>query len=57
MFEFLQRPEVVRQLVAAKALEGVSSAEITSPTLKVNWDALLRDLEDTTARLNAIFLR
>ena len=57
LFEFLQRPEVVRQLVAAQALEGVSSAEITSPTLKVNWDALLRDLEDTTARLNAIFLR
>ncbi|MEI8044359.1 MAG: extracellular solute-binding protein [Verrucomicrobiota bacterium] len=57
LFEFLQRPEVVRQLVAAQALEGVSATENASPTLKVNWDTLLRDLEDTTARLNAIFLR
>ena len=24
---------------------------------KVNWDALLRDLEGTTAKLNTIFLR
>jgi len=27
------------------------------PTLKVNWDILLRDLEPSTASLNEIFLR
>ena len=30
---------------------------ISAPTLNVDWDALLRDLESTTARLNQIFLR
>jgi hypothetical protein len=44
-------------LMAAKALEGVSTSEVSTPTLKVNWDALLRDLEGTTATLNQIFLR
>jgi len=57
LFEFLQRREVVEQLVAAHALEGASAHEITVSTLKVNWDTLLRDLEDTTIKLNAIFLR
>jgi hypothetical protein len=57
LYEYLQRPEVVRQLVAAQALEGVSSNEVSVTTLKVNWDALLRDLESTTATLNRIFLR
>ena len=57
LYEYLQRPEVVRQLVAAQALEGVSASEVSVPTLKVNWDALLRDLESTTATLNRIFLR
>ncbi len=57
LFEYLQRPEVVRQLVAAHALEGISSSEVTTPTLKVNWDALLHDLEKTTATLNIVFLR
>jgi iron(III) transport system substrate-binding protein len=55
--EYLQRPEVVRQLVAAHALEGLFPSEVTVPTLKVNWDALLRDLEGTTAELSRIFLR
>ncbi len=57
LFVFLQQREVVEQLVAAHALEGASAQEIAIPTLKVNWDALLRDLEDTTTRLNTIFLR
>ena len=57
LYEFLQQPEVVRQLVTACALEGVSANEVAVPTLKVNWDALLRDLEGTTAKLNTIFLR
>ena len=57
LFEYLQRREVVQQLVAAQALEGHSGSEVTSPTLKVRWDALRRDLEGTTAELNRIFLR
>lgn len=57
LFEYLQRPDVVRQLVAARALEGASVKEISTPTVKVDWDALLRDLESTTAMLNQTFLR
>jgi iron(III) transport system substrate-binding protein len=57
LFEYLQRREVVEKLVAAKALEGVSAGDVSVPTLKVDWDALLRDLESTTAKLNTFFLR
>ena len=57
LFDFLQRPEIVKQLVAAYALEGISMGEVKEPTLKVNWGELLKDLETTTAKLNAIFLR
>ncbi len=57
LFMFLQRPEVVDQLVAAKALEGVSANAVTTPTLMVDWDALLREMEPATATLNKIFLR
>jgi iron(III) transport system substrate-binding protein len=57
LFEYLQQPEVERQLVAAHALEGLGASEVSVPTLKVDWNALLRDLEAITARLNSIFLR
>jgi hypothetical protein len=57
LFEYLQRPDVVGQLVAARALEGASAKEVSAPTLKVDWNALLRDLESTTKKLNEIFLR
>jgi iron(III) transport system substrate-binding protein len=57
LFEFLQSREVVERLVAAKALEGASSTATTVPTLRVNWPALLQDLEPTTAILNQIFLK
>jgi iron(III) transport system substrate-binding protein len=57
LFDYLRRREVVQQLVTAHALEGLSPSEVLIPTLKVNWDALLRDLEGTTACLNTIFLR
>jgi iron(III) transport system substrate-binding protein len=57
LFEFLQRREVVARLAAAHALEGISVNDVPMRTLQVNWDALLRDLEDTTAKLNQIFLR
>jgi len=57
LFEYLQQREVVQQLVAVHALEGLSAGVVSTPTLKVEWDALLRDLDSTTARLNTFFLR
>jgi iron(III) transport system substrate-binding protein len=57
LFEFLQQRVVVERLVSARALEGVSMSEVAIPTLKVNWESLLRDLEPATAKLNEIFLR
>ena len=57
LFEYLQRPRVVDQLVAAKALEGASATEVSFPTLKVDWEALLTDLEGSTKNLNQMFLR
>jgi iron(III) transport system substrate-binding protein len=57
LFEYLQDRHVVQQLVAAKALEGISAGEVTVLTLKPDWPAMLRDLDSTTATLNKIFLR
>ena len=57
LLEYLQQRDVVQELIAAHALEGFSASVVSTPTLKVNWDALLRDLEGTTAELNRIFLR
>jgi iron(III) transport system substrate-binding protein len=57
LFDALQRPAVLERLVAGKALEGASGAGLEATSLKVDWDALLRDLASTTAKLNEIFLR
>jgi len=57
LLEYLQQRDVVQELIAAHALEGFSANAVSTPTLKVNWDALLRDLDSTTARLNSLFLR
>ncbi len=57
LYQYLRRREVVQQLVAAKALEGISTSDVTTPTLKVDWDALIRDVDPATATLNKIFLR
>jgi len=57
LFEYLQKGDVVRELIAAHALEGSSASTVSTPTLKVSWDALLRDLDGTTAELNRILLR
>lgn len=56
LFEYLQRPDVVEKLVAAKALENATYGA-GGPTIKPDWDLLLRDLETTTKQLNEIFLR
>jgi iron(III) transport system substrate-binding protein len=57
LFDYLQQPQVVRRLIAASALEGVSASAVSTPTLRVDWKALLRDMDSTTAELNRIFLR
>jgi iron(III) transport system substrate-binding protein len=57
LFEYLQSANVRNQLVAAQALEAVSEKEISTPTLQVNWNSLLRDVDQTTIQLNAFFLR
>ncbi len=56
-YNFIQRPEVARKLVEARALEGVSPGEITQPLLKPDWEAILHDLEATVTVLNDLFLR
>ena len=57
VFDYLQRPELAKRLVQAKALEGVYLAKVPTPTLKVDWNRLLRELEPTTSKLNEFFLR
>jgi iron(III) transport system substrate-binding protein len=57
LFEYLQRPEIIDQLIAADALEGGSASHLPTNTLQVKWDALLNALEQTMTRLNEIFLR
>jgi iron(III) transport system substrate-binding protein len=57
LFAFLQRRDILQRLVDAKALEGIAASEVRVPTLAVNWESLLHDLEPTTAKLNTIFLR
>jgi iron(III) transport system substrate-binding protein len=57
LFDYLQRPDIAERLIAVKALEGVSIAKISTPTLKPEWISLLRDLDAVTTKLNQIFLR
>jgi iron(III) transport system substrate-binding protein len=57
LLDHLQTSEVLAQLVAARALENTSVAQVPGCTLRLNWEDLLRDLEPTTAKLNEIFLR
>ncbi len=57
LFAYLQSPQVVGQLVAARALEGALASEVVTSTLKPNWPDLLRELEPATATLKEIFLR
>jgi hypothetical protein len=48
---------VIRQLLAAEALEGASPAEVKTPTLQPDWDALLRDIDSATEAMQKIFRR
>lgn len=56
-FQFIQRVDVVEQLVAWQALEGISVSEVRTPTLAPDWNRLLVDLERGTEELKAVFLR
>ena len=57
LFDYLQRPNVVKTLVEAGALEGASVYEVTSTTLRPDWDVLLRDLDSVTEQLARVFRR
>jgi iron(III) transport system substrate-binding protein len=57
LFEWLQRPEIVRQLVAVNALEGEAQTPDDTQTIQPEWNALLRDLARVTETLNRVFLR
>jgi iron(III) transport system substrate-binding protein len=57
LFEYLQRPEVLGKLVAANALEGKSRNDVTARTLNVDWEGLLRHLDEASTLSKGIFLR
>ena len=57
LFVYLQRPDVLEKLVAANALEGVSTSTGPNATLKPDWDRLLTELEAGTTESKQIFLR
>jgi iron(III) transport system substrate-binding protein len=58
LFEYLQSAEVQQRLLEKRALESAVPGDPNSlPGLKVDWDALLRDLDAGTAELKTIFLR
>ena len=58
LFEYLQSAAVQQKLVDAHALESaVPGDPKTLPGLKVDWDALLRDLDAGTKEMETIFLR
>ncbi len=57
LYTFLQRTDVVQQLVTARALEGISTSDAQQTAMQVNWSKLLPELENTTATLNRIYLR
>ena len=58
LFEYLQSAEVQEILVKKHALESATPGDPKDlPGLKVDWDALLRDLDKGTAEMKEIFLK
>ncbi|MDB6016463.1 MAG: Extracellular solute-binding protein family 1 [Pedosphaera sp.] len=58
LFEYLQSKPVMDRMLTEHALEStVSDESTTQPGLKVNWEALLHDLDSGTAEAKGIFLR
>ena len=46
-----------RRRIQAQALEGADAAQEPVPTLAINWDDLLPDIDPATTILKQIFLR
>jgi iron(III) transport system substrate-binding protein len=58
LFEYKQSAGVQQKLVDKRALQSATPADPkTQPGLKVDWDALLRDLDSGTKEMEQIFLR
>jgi iron(III) transport system substrate-binding protein len=58
LYEYLQGKAVLDRLFQARAIESEeASASAGEPGLKVDWDALLRDLDPATGELKGIILR
>jgi iron(III) transport system substrate-binding protein len=58
LYEYISDPKVSAKLVELHALEGVTLESAKANTgLKVDWDTLLKNLENVTAEIQDIFLR
>jgi iron(III) transport system substrate-binding protein len=58
LYEYISDPKVSAKLVELHALEGVTLDSAKANTgLKVDWDTLLKNLENVTAEIQHIFLR
>jgi iron(III) transport system substrate-binding protein len=57
LLAYLQREDVLEQLAAVNAIEGISPEEVTVKTIEPNWEKLLPELEEATEVLRRIFLR
>jgi len=58
LYDYLCDKKVSQRLVDAHALEGASlDPSVAATGLSVNWDLLLRDLDQATDETKAIFLR
>lgn len=55
LFAYLQTRTAIEPLLAAEALESTRIS--LRPHLKVKWEALLQDFDDTNERMKRIFLR
>jgi len=57
LFDYLRSSAIADRLVAANALEGLEAGAGGRVALEVDWDALLRELDEATAVLREFFLR
>ena len=58
LFDFLRDKKISQRLVDAHALEGAAlDPSVAATGLTVNWDQLLRELDQATAETEKIFLR
>jgi iron(III) transport system substrate-binding protein len=55
LMEFLQSPEAGRALMNSGVVDEMDDGKDAGYTLKVDWDALMRDAEPVTAKLQGIF--